>query len=97
MKFHSGASDIKYAMKNMKNKEALGKDKSTIENLKALNENGLKILTDLSIEVYTGWERTLAPPPPPPPPPRLAGTRNDCSESYARHPNTSIEPKLCQK
>ena len=45
-------SEVKYAMENMKNRKAPGRDEITIEHLKALNENGLKILTDLCNEIY---------------------------------------------
>ena len=46
-------SEVKYAMRNMKNRKAPGRDEITIEHLKALNDNGIKILTDLCNEVYT--------------------------------------------
>ena len=39
-------------MKNMKNRKAPGRDEITIEHLKALNEKGLMILTDICNEVY---------------------------------------------
>ena len=40
-------------MKNMKNRKAPGRDEITIEQLKALNEEGLKILTNICNEVYS--------------------------------------------
>ena len=45
-------SEVKYAMKNMKNRKAPGRDEITIEHLKALNDKGIVILTDICNEVY---------------------------------------------
>ena len=46
-------SEVKYAMKRMKSGKAPGTDDIRIEQLKALDEEGIKILTDLCNEVYS--------------------------------------------
>ena len=44
--------EVKYAMKRMKNRKAPGIDDIKIEQLKALDDEGIKILTDICNEVY---------------------------------------------
>ena len=45
--------EVKYAMKRMKNRKAPGIDDIKIEQLKALDDEGIRILTDICNEVYT--------------------------------------------
>ena len=45
--------EVKYAMKRMKNRKAPGIDEIKIEQLKALDDEGIRILTDICNEVYT--------------------------------------------
>ena len=45
-------SEVRSAMKRMKNGKAPGSDDIRIEQLKALDDEGVRILTDLCNEVY---------------------------------------------
>ena len=45
--------EVKYAMKRMKNRKAPGIDEIKIKQFKALDDEGIRILTDICNEVYS--------------------------------------------